>query len=368
MLDMEVEAMRVLFILLLALALAACESDGDREHGGAGIVPLLVMGSAEAEVLPVYDFQIRATPADDPLTIVSRGDAGIRRIAVEFGDTLKGEVGFDVDGSNDLRIHNYTVYAGSSLSVSSDIGNTVFLGAFDVEVIDDLAYLPRVPHHPANRGFFQVVTAEEIVNVQVIAGPFSSVEISLGLGPAVPMSWDQLADLLDDELAPEWQRRAALATEVFDFVLIQMARITDTFNFINEELLVTNPAVMACDAFTGTPPELVLAQGQSALTWLGPGDEPMTGDDFDWTFIDCWFDDSGSSRDTLLNGGVGLRSLVWEVDNLSQLVGVGFHEVSYDSLEVAGTVEDPVGVFALSPEEVLTVKGGFDLVFEEQDD
>ena len=59
---------------------------------------------------------------------------------------------------------------------------------------------------------------------------------------------------------------------------------------------------------------------------------------------------------------------MWEVDNLSRLVRVGFHEVNYDGLEVAGTLEDPVGVFTLSPEDILTVNGGFDLVFGEQDD
>lgn len=357
--------MRVLFIALLALALFACESDGDREQGG-GFVPQPVVGGVDVVILPAYDFEISAAPAGDPLTVMVPGDAGMLGIAVEFGNTLKGEAGFEVDASDYLRIHDYTVYAGSSLSVDSDVGDAAFLGAFDIEVIDDLVYMPNVPHHPANWGFFQVITPEEIVNVQVIPGPFSSVEVSLGFGPAIWMSWGQLAELVDDELAPAWQRRAALATEVLDFVLIQMATITDTFNFINDELLVTNPAVIACDAFTGTPPSLVLAQGESTLTWLGPGNEPTSGDDFEWGFTDCWFDDSGSGHDTLFKGAIDLHDFVWDVDNLSRLVGAGFHEVAYDGLVVAGTVENPVGVFTVSPDDVATVSGSFDLVFERQ--
>lgn len=363
--------MRVLFIFLLAAALVACESDGDREDG-VGFVPQPVSGDAgdvggiDVEILPAYDFEISATLAGDPLTVMVPGDVGMLGFAVEFGNTVHGEVGLEVDDNDYLRIRNYTVYAGSSLTVDSDVGDVAFLGSFAIEVIDDLVYMPNVPHHPANRGFFQVINAEEIVNVQVIPGPFSSVEVSLGSGPAIWMSWGQLADLLDDELAPAWQRRAALATGVIDFVLIQMATITDTFNFTNDDLVAKNPAVIACDAFTGTPPLMVLAQGESTLTWLGPGNEPMSGDDFEWSFTDCWFDDPGSGFDALFKGTIGLNDFVWDVDNLSRLIGVGFHEVVYDGLIVAGTVENPVNVFTIDTEDVATVSGSFDLVIAEQ--
>ena len=359
--------MRVLFVFLLAPALVACGSDGGSDDGST-LVAQPVVGGVDLEILPSYDFEISASLAGDPLTVMVPGDGDRRGIAIEFGPSLQGEAGFEADDSNFVQIHEYTLHANSSLSVDSDVGDAAFLGEFDVTVIDDLVYLPNVPHHPANQGFFQAITPEEIVNVQVIPGPFSSVEVSLGAGPAIPMSWRQLADLLDDELAPAWQRRAALATEVLDFVLIQMATITETFNFINDELLVTNPAVLACDAFTGTPPVLVLPQGESTLTWLGPGSKPVSGDDFAWAFTDCWFDDAISSYDRLLNGAIALNDVVWDVDNLSQLVGAGFREVAYDRLVVTGTVEDPVDVFTLSPEDVATVNGSFDLAFREPGD
>jgi hypothetical protein len=126
--------------------------------------------------------------------------------------------------------------------------------------------------------------------------------------------------------------------------------------------------VLACDAFTGTPPAFVLEQGESTLTWLGPGNKPISGDNFAWAFTDCWFDDAGSGYDTLLNGAIGLNEILWDVDNLSRLVGAGFHEVDYDGLVVAGTVENPVGVFTISPGDIVTVTGGFDLVFTEPAD
>ena len=122
--------------------------------------------------------------------------------------------------------------------------------------------------------------------------------------------------------------------------------------------------MIACDAFTGTPPLFVLAQGESTLTWLGTGYVPMSGDDFEWAFTDCWFDDTGSGFDTLFNGNVGLHDVVWEVDNFSQLVAAGFQEVIYADLVVAGTVENPVNVFTISPEDVAVVSGSFNLIFE----
>ena len=152
---------------------------------------------------------------------------------------------------------------------------------------------------------------------------------------------------------------------MIDFVLIQVATITDTFNFTNDDLVTENPAVIACDAFTGTPPPMVLAQGESTLTWLGPGIEPTSGDDFEWSFTDCWFDDPGSGFDTLFKGAIRLNDFVWDVDNLSRLVGAGFHEVVYDGLVVAGTVESPVNVFTVDLDDVATVTGSFDLVIAE---
>ena len=362
--------MRIL-TLIFALTLAACGSDSE-ENAAGGFVPqpqpVPAMGGVDIGILPAYAFTVSSTPAGDPLTVWVPNDDGMLGISVDFGNTLLGEIGLTVDDNDYLSVENYTVKALTVFSIDSDAGDAPFLGSFDVEVLDDLIYMPNVPHHPPNWGFYQVINAEEIVNLQVIPGPFSSVEVSLGVGPPVWMSWGQLADMLDDELAPAWLRRAALATEALDFVLIQAATITDTFNYIDDAMATVNPAVIACDAFTGTPPLFVLDQGESALTWLGPGNEPMAGDNFEWSFTDCWFDDPGSGFDKLFSGSIGLNDFVWTVDDGYQLIGAGFHDVHYDNLAIAGTVEQPVNVFTISPEDVVTVSGGYDLVFAALED
>lgn len=354
--------MRILFFLF-AIALVACTSDSDSDSS-SGFVPQFAVGGVDAVILQAYGFEVSSTPAGDLLTMRVPNDGTMLGVSADFGNTLQGEISLMVDGNDYLSIEEYTVKALSSFTVDSDVGDAAFLGAFDVEVIDDLVYMPNVPHHPPNWGSYQVITPDVTVDVQVIPGPFSSVEISVGAGGSVWLSWDQLADSLGDDLAPAWQRRAALATEVLDFVLIQVATITDVFNYIDDEMLTVNPAVIACDAFTGTMPAHVLEQGESTLTWLGPGNVPTEGDDFEWAFTDCWFDDTGSGFDTLFNGSIGLHNYVWELDNEYQLIGAGFREVIYNDLEVAGTVEQPPSVFTISPDEIVTVSGGFDLAFE----
>ncbi|MDH3428541.1 MAG: hypothetical protein OEQ14_00920 [Gammaproteobacteria bacterium] len=354
--------MRIL-VVLVTIALAACTGDSDRDSPSTFVSQPVVAG-VDAVILPEYGFEVSSTAAGDLLQVSVPGDGSMWGVSVDFGSTLRGEISFVVDDNDYLSVEDYTVKTPSSFTVDSDVGDEAFLGVFDVKVIGDLVYMPNVPHHPPNWGFYQVISPAEIVNVQVIPGPFSSVEISVGAGGSVWLSWDQLAASLDDKLAPAWQRRAALATEVLDFVLIQIATIADTFNYIDDEMLNVNPAAIACDPFTGTPPANVLVQGESTVTWLGPGNAPSEGDNFEWAFTDCWFDDSGSGFDTLFNGSVGLRGYVWELDNEFQLIGAGFREVIYNNLEVTGTVEQPPSVFTISPDEMLTVSGGFDLVFE----
>jgi len=358
----EVKKMRNSFFLL-AITLVACTSDSNRDPVPSFVVQPAVAG-VDAVVLPQYDFQVSSMPGGDPLTVRVPIDSAVLGVAVDFGKTLRGDIIFSVDDNNYLSVEEYTVKTLSSFTVDSDVGDVDFLGVFDVRVIDDLIYRPNVPHHPPNGGLYQVITPDEMVNVRVIPGPFSSVEISVGLGDPIWMSWDQLAEFLGDEHAPAPIQRAALATEVLDFVLIQVATISDTFNYINDEMLAVNPAVIACDAFTGTPPANVLNQGESTVTWLGPGAEPTDGDNFDWAFTDCWIDDSGSGFDTLLNGNIRLGDYAWDLDDDSNLIGAGFHEVIYDDLEVAGTIEQPPSVFLVNPDDIATVGGGFDLVFQ----
>lgn len=176
--------MRIL-VFLFAITLIACTSDSD---SSGGIVPQFVYGGVDAVILPAYGFEVSSTSAGDPLTVRVPNDGTNLGISVDFANTLQGEIELMLDGNDYLSVEKYAVKALSSFTVDSDVGDAAFLGVFDVEVIDDLVYMPNVPHHPPNWGFYRVITPGETVNVQVIPGPFSSVEISVGAGGSIWLS------------------------------------------------------------------------------------------------------------------------------------------------------------------------------------
>lgn len=346
------------FPLFLAVILAGCGGNGD----GDGVVLIGGGDGDDVIILATYGYQVSATPTGAPLTVNVPDEGGMLGISLDFGNTLNGDVNVEVDVNNNISILDYTLQTLSSVTVDSDVGDIPFLGAFVVEVTEDILFGFPQPR-PPDSGVFQVITPNETVNVQVIPGVFSTVQIRLDGGAPVSLTWDQLNGLLDDDLAVPWQRRAALATEALELVLIQVFTITDTFNVIDDGLLTVNPAVVPCDAITGSPPPNVINQGETALTWLGPGSVPMGGDDFRWDFTDCWFDDTGSGLDTLLNGSIDLIDYVEIIDGQSRLIGSGFNEVIYNNLEIAGTVESPPGTFTINPLDIITVNGSFDLAF-----
>ena len=126
-----------------------------------------------------------------------------------------------------------------------------------------------------------------------------------------------------------------------------------------------NPLVASCDAFTGTPPAGVLAQGETTFTWLGSGSIPLGGDDFQWAFTDCWFDDLGDTDDQLVNGSIDLNNFIEVLDAQFNLIGTGFDEVIFNGLTIAQTEENTAGIFTIDPNNTIAVSGGFDLAFVE---
>lgn len=340
---------------IIATGCGGSDDDGAFD-GGLG-------GDDNVIILPTYGYQVSAIPGAGPLTVNVTDESGVLGISVDFGNTLNGDVNINVDFNNNISIVDYTLQSLSSVTVDSDVGDVPFLGAFDAAVTEDLLFMGL--DQPPNAGVYEVLAPDETITVQVNPGGAfgGGVDISLNGGLPITLSWDELEDLLNDDLALAWQRRAALATEVLEFVLIQVFTITDVFNVIDDGLLTINPAVVPCDAFTGTPPPGVLNRGETRLTWFGPGSVPIGGDDFQWDFQDCWFDDTGSGFDTLVNGSIGLNDYVEIIDGQFRLIGSGFNEVIYNNLEVAGTVENPPGTFTIDPLNIVTINGSFDLAF-----
>lgn len=329
------------------LVLAGCGGDGGSD--GA-----LVTDDDDVVILPTYGYQISALPGVGPLTVSIPDEGGLRIISLNFGNTLNGEINVSVDLNNNATPIDYSLQTPSTMTVDTDVG-APFLGAFDIEVTEDLQFLVG---DPPTSGMIEVVTATETVVLQ----PFDGGLLLRFNGAApVTLTWDELENFLDDDLAIDWQRRAALAAEVLEFVFLQFFSVTETLNFIDDQLVTLSPLEVPCDAFTGSPPEGVLAQGQSTFTWLGSGSIPIGGDDFLWSFTDCWLDDVGDAADQLINGSIDLNNYIEVIDAQFRLIGTGFDEVIFNNLTIASTEENPLGVFNIVPNDTITISGGFDL-------
>lgn len=334
-------------VYCVLLVLAGCGGDGGSDSA-------LVTDNDDVVILPTYGYQISALPGVGPLTVSIPDEGGLRTISLNFGNTLNGEINVSVDLNNNATPIDYSLQTLSTMTVDTDVG-APFLGAFDIEVTEDLQFLVG---DPPTSGMIEVVTATETVVLQ----PFDGGLLLRFNGAApVTLTWDELENFLDDDLAFDWQRRAALAAEVLEFVFLQFFSVTETLNFIDDQLVTLSPLEVPCDAFTGSPPEGVLAQGQSTFTWLGSGSIPIGGDDFRWSFMDCWIDDVGDTADQLINGSIDLNNYIEIIDAQFRLIGSGFDEVIFNNLTIASTEENPIGVFTIVPNDTITISGGFDL-------
>lgn len=346
-------------LVLLAVVLAACGGDGESTVSFSS-QPATIDDDVETKEI-AYAYEFSAYPGAVPLTLFTSGNAGTIGISVDFGQTMSGEVVFEVIDDRLSRIDWLSVATQSSINVDSDVGNAPFLGEFAIEVTHQLVFLTEFPHF----GVYRIVTPTETVTLQAVFGYLSSVEMSLDGQAPIEMTWGELADLLDDESAPPWQRRAALASGLLEFMYDQFFAIAGVFGFIDDELLTVNPAINPCDAFPGTPPAGVLQEGIGMLTWLGPGNTPSVGDNFDLAFVDCWFDDSGSSRDSLFEGSLMLNGYGGPIDDGHELMGRGFGEVLYDDLVIRQTTEMPGSHFTIDVSDRIEVIGSFSLALDE---
>jgi len=335
-------------IYCFLLVLAGCNG------GSSGDEVTFDRAHGEVTILPTYHYQISATPAGGPLTVTIPDQDGMLMLSLDFGNTLNGDMNVSVDANNIFEITDLTLQVLSTFAVDSDVG-LPFLGAFTIEVTEEM---PLLPGSPPDSGAFNVVTATETITLQAFA---NGVEIRLDGGLPMVLTWDELGEFVFDDQVFDWQRRAALAAEILEFTFIQILSLTETLNWVNDDFATINPLVASCDAFTGSPPADVLALGESTFTWMGSGSIPLGGDDFAWDFTDCWFDDVGDTEDQLLNGSISLNTYIEVIDAQLNLTGTGYDEVIYNNLTVEETIEHPAGVFAIDPDDTITINGGLDL-------
>ena len=306
-------------------------------------------------LLPSYNFFLTDLHGNALLTAVV-GDAFT--VTVDIDSVLPG--GFDL--TSDSTITNARIArlwlretARIDVAVTSPEGSP-FDGSFavimDVDTdISDTGFL----------GSFSVVSQDETVTV---ASAQFGLTITLNGGVSVSYLYNEFIDLMDDETADPWQRRASMAFAVLQFMMDQFNNVTEVLDTL-EAVTFSNPAVSTCDMFTGTPPDGVLAQGEITITWLGSG-ELSDGDDFTWDFNQCW----NADDEELIHGAVSLQDYTETIDYSGPYIfEIGFGGIGdvpggviFD-FTVSETVENE-GVWTIPADDVITVTGGFTVTIQ----
>jgi len=342
---------RVLFPLAIsAVLLAGCGSSGGDDEPNAAepdaAEPPLV-------ILSNYNFFLGNLNNGDPLTVDVGGEF---TVTVDIDGLLAGNLDLDVGADNAVTFLSYLLRADNQvrLTVTSPEDSeldSIFL-LFVAEDID-----AAVGEAPTSGSFTVVDAGFQGAIVTILE---NGVQVDMNNGMPIEYTWDEFADLVYDELAQPWLRRASLAGGVIEFIIDQFFNVAGILGDL-ELATLNNPYVETCDMFTGSPPQGVLAQGEFTLTWLGSG-ELSDGDDFTWAFNNCWSQDD----EELLNGTVTLQDYTESVDfNTGVLFNIGFGGLGAGApggvifdLAFSETVEDQ-GVWTIPADGVTAVSGGF---------
>jgi len=337
---------RVLFLLgISAVLLTGCGSSGGDDEPDDVEPPLVILDN--------YNFFLGNLNNGVPLTVDVGGEF---TVTVSFNGLFMGNLNLNVGANDTVTFLDYVIRTDSSITivVTSPNGSPLD-GNFAMMVNEDIAATVGDAPTSGTFGVFDVVPTGALVTILA-----NGVEVSVNLGEPIAYTWDDFAGLIDDEQADLWLRRAALAAGALEFTIEQFFNVAGVLGDL-EQVTLNNPYVEACDMFTGSPPQGVLAQGEFTITWLGSG-ELSDGDDFTWAFNNCWSQDD----EELLDGTVTLEDYTESVDfNTGILFNIGFGGlgagvpggVIFD-LSFAETVENQ-GVWTIPAEGVIAVSGGF---------
>ena len=334
---------------------------GDDDGGGGGSIDDVDPGAVN--LLPSYNFFL--TNDSDPGTaLLTASLASGTLVSFDIDGLLANTLDISVDSNNEVTFLSYVARRSSQfdlLVMSMPI--TPIDGRFTVILTEDLTF--DTIGAPPTSGAFDVIKSPDSISVTVVAG---GVELSLNGGEAISYTWDEFANLLDDETQEAWLRQASLAGGAFELLYGYFFDVADILDEL-ELATVTNPLVESCDMFTGSPPDGVLAQGEVTVTWTGSG-ELSEGDDFVWDFNQCWFDEPNDVTDELLDGTVLLENYTETVDfDTNTLFEIGFGGLSGQpggvilDLTVSETVEDN-DVFTIAADDVISIYGGFAMIIQ----
>jgi hypothetical protein len=342
------------------LTIVATGGGGGGDDGGVSIDDI---DPGPVNLLPTYNFLLANLSSGELLT-ASLGSGF--SVSIDIDGLLHNSLDLSVSTSNEVTILSYVARRSSRFDLIVTSGGLDPLeGTFAVILTEDLTF--DVIGAPPASGSFDVITPAETVSVTAVA---SGVELSLNGGQAVAYTWDEFGNLLDDEAGETWLRRASLAGGAFEFLYGYFFDIADILDEL-ELVTLTNPLVESCDMFTGSPPAGVLPEGEFSITWTGSG-ELSDGDDFILDFNQCWFDEPNDVTDELLHGTVLLEDYTETVNfDTNTLFEIGFGNLSGQDpggvifdLTVSETVETN-GVFTISPDDVISITGGFVMIIQD---
>ena len=339
------------YLIYLALLLVACGGSGSGGSSGSVNEPDDV--EAPLVILENYNFFLGNLNNGELLTANVGGEF---TVTIDIDGLLAGNLNLDVGANDTVTFLSYLLRADNliRLTVASPEESSLDHSFLLVVLADLEAAVGEAP----TSGSFSVVDAGFQGAIVTILE--NGVQVDILDGMPIEYTWDEFADLVDDELAEPWLRRASLAFGVIEFLVEQFFNVADILDDL-EQVTLNNPYVEACDMFTGSPPQGVLAQGELTVTWLGSG-ELSDGDDFTWAFNNCWSQDDVE----LLDGTVTLEDYTESVDfNTGVLFNIGFGGLGAGSpggvifdLTFSETVEGQ-GVWTIPADGVNTVSGGF---------
>jgi hypothetical protein len=314
-------------------------------------------GDGPPILLPLYQYTIE-NQAGGPSAFLASAtvDAQLYSISIALPQ------GTGVRGTYAPGTEALTVDAGSVLNANTDLA-TPIVGNIQLEVTETIS-VPVTGSRPTS-GAAQVTVGGDVVGVTITA---DGVELRLNGGAPQAFTWDAFEEFFLGAPVPAWQEAAAAGYQLLDLVLDQVDVTVTALKSIDDDL-ASGPRAASCDLIPGVPPAGILPQGETVLTWLGSG-SVSPGDDFNWTFTDCWVNDPADDYDDLVRGQIDLRNWIENVDSDNRLVSAGFAAFGgpgglyYQDFELGETVEAPPGVFNRSP-VFPTLNGGLSVFFFE---
>jgi len=348
---------RVLWLIpVAALAVLSIVATGGG-GGGGDDGNIEIDDDLPVVILPNYNFFLANLSTEELLTAAV---GNLFTVSVDIDGLFPGNLDLNTDANNNVTFVSYRIRQSARVDLTvAGVEPFALDGAFTVIVTEDIS---AIAGDEPDSGAFEVITPTETVAVSVLA---NGIQLVLNGGaPVVYNTWQEFSDLIEDDTQETWQRRAALAAGVLEFLTEQFFDVADVLDTL-ELVTLSNPIVETCDLFPGTPPEGVLGQGQLTVTWLGSG-ELSDGDDFDWSFNQCWSLDA----EEVVNGTIMLENYTETIDfNNNSLFEIGFGGLSgqpggviYD-ITLSETQEDNT-VFMILPEDIVTLTGGFALIIQ----